>query len=151
MLGKKSLNIREATIEDVDNICQVENLSFPTPWSREAFMSELTTNRFAYYYVLELDSEIVGYAGMWIILDEAHVTNVAIHPNVRGLKLGEVLMRHLMAMARVYGAKSMTLEVRVSNSVAKNLYYKLNFKEHGIRKNYYADTMEDALIMWVKL
>lgn len=150
-MGEKAINIREATIKDIDDIWLVESKSFSTPWTREAFINELTTNRFAYYYVLELENDIVGYAGMWIILDEAHVTNVAIYPNVRGKKLGELLMRYLMTMAKMHGAESMTLEVRVSNHAAKNLYYKLNFKEHGIRKNYYADTMEDALIMWVKL
>lgn len=150
-MDKKNINIRRATIIDIENIWSVEEESFQTPWSKEAFENELTTNKFAYYYVLELDSEIVGYAGMWLILDEAHVTNVAIKPNVRGLKLGELIMRHLMTTAKFYGATSMTLEVRVSNEVAKNLYYKLNFEDSGIRKNYYADTMEDALIMWVKL
>jgi len=150
-LKEQPISIRKATKKDIDRICAVEKASFTTPWSKEAFRKELSTNRFAHYYVLELGKEIVGYAGMWIILDEAHVTNVAIHPKYRGLKLGELLMRSLMANAKILGAKSMTLEVRVSNDVAQRLYRKLNFKEQGIRKKYYADTMEDALIMWVKL
>ena len=88
---------------------------------------------------------------MWLIIDEAHITNIAVHPEKRGIGLGELLMVHLMTMAKFYGAADMTLEVRVSNDIAKNLYHKLNFKEKGFRKNYYADTNEDALIMWVKL
>lgn len=150
-LGKKQLNIRKANIEDVEQMWNVEQASFSKPWSKEAFVSEMTTNRFAQYYVLEIEGDIVGYAGMWIILDEAHVTNIAIHPHARGQKLGELMMRHLIAIAKMFGAKSMTLEVRVSNQIAQNLYRKLGFKEEGLRKNYYADTMEDAIIMWVNL
>lgn len=150
-MEEQPIGIRRATIKDLNLICEVEKESFSTPWSKEAFKRELTTNRFAHYFVIEWGSQIVGYAGMWIILDEAHVTNVAIVPKVRGLKLGELLMRHLMVSAKLLGAHSMTLEVRVSNHIAQNLYRKLNFEERGIRKNYYADTMEDALIMWVNL
>lgn len=146
-----NLVLRLATINDVDEIWEVEKASFSIPWSREAFISELTTNKFAYYYVIELAGEVVGYAGMWVILDEAHVTNVAIHPKARGNKLGELIMRYLLQMAQFYGASSMTLEVRVSNQIAQNLYTKLKFQEQGIRKKYYADTMEDAIIMWVKI
>jgi len=145
------LNIRKAEIQDIDSILKVEQESFPTPWSREAFEGELITNRFAMYYLVELEGKIVGYAGMWVIFDEAHVTNVAISPNYRGYQLGELLMRHIMATAKMHGAKRMTLEVRESNNIARRLYEKLNFIEEGIRKNYYADTMEDALIMWVNL
>lgn len=150
-MGEKSVNIRKASIEDVEQICKIELASFTTPWSGDAFINELTQNKLAYYYVVELNSEIVGYAGMWIIFDEAHITNIAIHPKARGLKLGELLMKYMFTMAKFYGANSMTLEVRVSNHVARNLYTKLNFEEKGIRKNYYADTLEDALIMWVKI
>lgn len=150
-MEEQPLEIRRAIIKDLNLIWEVEKESFSTPWSKEAFKRELTTNRFAHYFVIEWDGQIVGYAGMWIILDEAHVTNVAILPKVRGLKLGELLMRHLMVSAKVLGAHSMTLEVRVSNQIAQNLYRKLHFEERGIRKNYYADTMEDALIMWVNL
>ncbi len=151
ILEEQALLIRRATVKDINDIWAVEEASFSTPWSKEAFKRELTTNQFAYYFVLELEKKIVGYAGMWIILDEAHVTNVAILPESRGLKLGELLMTHLIANAKMHGAESMTLEVRVSNNIAQNLYRKLHFEEKGIRKNYYADTLEDALIMWVEL
>lgn len=145
------LDIRRATVEDIENIYLVEKLSFTKPWTKESFINELTTNKFANYSVVEVGGKIVGYAGMWMILDEAHITNVAIHPDYRGQKLGELMMRYLIAVAKNLGATSMTLEVRLSNQVARNLYRKLDFKEQGIRKNYYADTMEDALIMWVKI
>lgn len=143
--------IREASVEDVDFIYEVEKGSFQTPWSKESFENEINNNKFAYYYVLELEHKIVGYAGMWIILDEAHITNIAIAPYARGKKLGEVLLRYLMDKARFYGAEKMTLEVRSSNYIAQGLYKKLNFKKMGIRKNYYADTVEDAVIMWVNI
>lgn len=148
---KKQLNIRKATKEDIDQIVTIEKVSFSSPWTKETFLEEFTNNLLAYYSVVELKGEIVGYTGMWIILDEAHITNVAIHPKVRGLKLGELAMRYLMGIAKYHGAKRMTLEVRESNKIAINLYYKLKFKEHGYRKNYYSDPVEDAKIMWVEL
>lgn len=151
VMEEKLLNIRRASLEDIDDIYSVEIASFPVAWSKEAFVGELTTNHFAQYYVLELEGKVVGYAGMWIIIDEAHITNIAILPEARGQKLGELLMTHMMAIAQPQGARGMTLEVRISNHVAIRLYEKLGFEQRGIRKNYYADTMEDALIMWVNL
>lgn len=150
-MEEKNIRIRRAQIADVEMIWFIEKSSFSKPWSKEAFINEFTTNKFAYYYCLDIGDKMVGYAGMWIILDEAHITNVAIHPDYRGNKLGKLLMSYLIAAAKRLGADSMTLEVRVSNTIAQNLYRKLNFQEQGIRKNYYADTMEDALIMWVKI
>jgi ribosomal-protein-alanine N-acetyltransferase len=88
---------------------------------------------------------------MWIIIDEAHITNVAVHPLYRGKKIGLSLMIKMMNVARMFRARSMTLEVRPSNTVARNMYTKLGFKEHGVRKRYYSDNNEDAIIMWVTL
>jgi ribosomal-protein-alanine N-acetyltransferase len=141
-------NMRE---EDIDQILEVEHASFTTPWSREAFYNELHNNRFAVYIVLEENNKILGYCGAWIVIDEAHVTNVAILPEYRGRKLGEAILSKMMSVAREMGAKSMTLEVRVSNHVAQSLYRKLGFQNGGIRKNYYSDNQEDGLVMWVKL
>ena len=141
-------NMRE---EDIDQILEVEHASFTTPWSREAFYNELHNNRFAVYIVLEENNKILGYCGAWIVIDEAHVTNVAILPEFRGRKLGEAILQKMMSVAREMGAKSMTLEVRVSNHVAQSLYRKLGFQNGGIRKNYYSDNQEDGLVMWVNL
>jgi len=88
---------------------------------------------------------------MCLVIDEAHVTNVAVLPQFRGQKLGEALMRRLMETAKQHVAATMTLEVRVSNHVAQSLYRKLGFRNGGIRKRYYPDNFEDALVMWVKL
>jgi ribosomal-protein-alanine N-acetyltransferase len=137
--------------EDIDQILVIEHASFTTPWSREAFYNEINNNKFAVYIVIEDNNEIVGYCGAWIVIDEAHVTNVAILPEYRGKKLGEALMRKIMSIAREMGAKTMTLEARVSNHVALSLYRKLGFQNGGIRKNYYSDNHEDALVMWVNL
>ncbi|MDQ1148014.1 ribosomal-protein-alanine N-acetyltransferase [Bacillus sp. SORGH_AS 510] len=137
--------------EDIDQVLEVEHASFTTPWSREAFYNELHNNKFAVYIVLEDDNKIIGYCGTWVVIDEAHVTNVAIMPGYRGKKLGEALMTKLMSVAREMGARSMTLEVRVTNHIAQSLYRKLGFQDGGIRKNYYSDNQEDALVMWVNL
>lgn len=137
--------------EDIDQILEVEHASFTLPWSREAFYNELHNNKFAVYMVLEDKNKIIGYCGAWIVIDEAHVTNIAILPGYRGRKLGEGLLRQMMMVARQMGAKSMTLEVRVTNHIAQSLYRKLGFQNGGIRKSYYSDNQEDALVMWVKL
>lgn len=137
--------------EDIDQILEVEHASFTTPWSREAFYNEIHNNKFAVYIVIEADGKIVGYCGAWIVIDEAHVTNIAILPEYRGMKLGEALLRKMMLKAISMGARSMTLEVRVTNYIAQSLYKKLGFQEGGLRKNYYSDNQEDARVMWVKL
>lgn len=139
------------TLDDVDGVMQVERLSFLTPWSRQSFVQELTQNPYARYLVARIGQQVIGYAGMWLILDEAHVTNVAVHPEWRGHGLGEWLMLRLIEWAQRDGATRMTLEVRVSNHVAQELYLKLGFKASGIRPGYYTDTREDALIMWKDL
>lgn len=137
--------------EDIDQILKIEELSFATPWTRQSFENELKLNQFAVYLVLEKDGQIVGYCGMWLIVDEAHITNIAVLPEFRGQKLGETILRMIMEVAKKRGAKSMTLEVRVSNTVAQSLYRKLGFMNGGIRKNYYTDNYEDALVMWVTI
>ncbi|MCG6796525.1 ribosomal protein S18-alanine N-acetyltransferase [Geobacillus sp. YHL] len=146
-----NVQFRPMTIHDIDEVVQVERASFTSPWSRESFYNELMYNRYAKYIVMVYNGRIIGYGGMWLVIDEAHVTNVAVLPQFRGQKLGEALMRRLMDMARQHGAAMMTLEVRVSNHVAQSLYRKLGFRNGGIRKRYYPDNFEDALVMWVKL
>jgi ribosomal-protein-alanine N-acetyltransferase len=147
----KSLTFRFMDINDVDDILKIEHESFTLPWSKEAFLNELTTNQYALYIGLEEDGKVIGYCGIWIVVDEAQITNVAILPEFRGRKLGEALMRQALEVASERGAKTMSLEVRVSNSIAQSLYRKLGFQNGGIRKNYYSDNQEDALVMWVNL
>lgn len=145
------INFRPMTLDDLDGVLVIEKASFTLPWSREAFYNELVHNRYAKYVVMEHDGRLVGYCGMWVVVDEAHITNVAVLPEYRGKKLGEALMRKMMDMAKQLGAVTMTLEVRVSNEVAQSLYRKLGFLNGGVRKRYYPDNQEDALVMWVNL
>ena len=141
-------SVRPMTLDDLDGVMAVEQESFLTPWSRSAFEEELVKNRLARYLVaLDADS-IVGYAGTWLVINEAHVTNVAVHAGRRREGIGRLLMEALMQMARDAGMESMTLEVRVSNEAAKTLYQQLGFVSAGVRKNYYSETKEDALILW---
>lgn len=132
----------------LNQVLQIEEKSFPTPWSRYAFTCELMDNDFARYYCLMAGDKIRGYMGLWVILDEAHITNVAIHPDYRNRHLGELLMREVTLRCQAAGIQRMTLEVRVSNLAAQALYERLGFINVGIRKGYYTDTKEDAIIMW---
>ena len=134
------------TAADVDAVCAIEEATFARPWSRASIENELT-NSCARYVVLRRGGETVGYAGMWLVIDEAHVTNVAIRKDLRGQGLGEKLMRALIQLAADIGMIWMTLEVRRSNAAAQGLYRKLGFVDVGWRKRYYEDNGEDALLM----
>ena len=138
--------IRRMTMADVDGVAAVEAATFPTPWSRDAFVSEMN-NVAARYLVAEQDGEIVGFAGAWIILDESHITNIAVLTAHRGQKIGRRLTEGLLQYLSNLGAAYVTLEVRKSNEVAQNLYKSLGFIKLGVRKRYYEDNGEDALIM----
>lgn len=143
--------IRFMNVEDIARVLVVEHDAFAVPWTENAFYNELTTNQFAKYVVMELDEKIIGYCGVWIVVDEAHITNIAIHSKYRGKGYGEMLFQSVIELSKMFGAQTMTLEVRVSNIPAQNLYKKLGFLPGGIRKNYYSDNGEDALVMWVNL
>lgn len=146
-----NITFRKMAQDDISQIVAIEEASFPTPWSAEAFERELTMNEYAHYIVMETTEGIIGYCGLWIIIDESHITNIAILPQYRGQKLGEALLKEVIHQAKILGANTMTLEVRVSNEVAKKLYRKHGFQNGGIRKRYYTDNYEDGLVMWVNL
>ncbi|NLP18092.1 MAG: ribosomal protein S18-alanine N-acetyltransferase [Firmicutes bacterium] len=129
-------------------IVALEKICFSNPWTYEGYRFELEDNKLAQYLVALKDERVVAYGGMWLILGEAHVTNLAVHPDYRRRGLGEVLMRCLMARAYGAGARCITLEVRQSNRAAQKLYEKLGFKGVGYRRGYYSDNQEDALVMW---
>jgi len=137
------------TPADLDGVMEVERLSYLTPWSREAFASELL-QRYTIYLVARTGDRVVGFAGMHVVWEDAHVTNIAVHPRNRGRGLGERLLRELIRRASVRGARRMTLEVRRSNETAQRLYRKLGFitEPGAVRKGYYTDTCEDAIVMW---
>ncbi|KFN02046.1 ribosomal-protein-alanine N-acetyltransferase [Bacillus clarus] len=145
------MTFRKMTTDDIAQIVAIEESSFSTPWTADAFYRELTLNDYAYYVVIEKDGLVIGYCGLWMIIDESHITNIAILPEYRGQKLGDALLKEVIEQAKELGAKTMTLEVRVSNEVAKQLYRKHGFQNGGIRKGYYSDNQEDGLVMWVNI
>ncbi|ADI01344.1 ribosomal protein S18-alanine N-acetyltransferase [Syntrophothermus lipocalidus] len=140
------MEIRKMEPEDLDQVMSIEEVSFPTPWSRESYEGEMQ-NRLAHYIVGDHEGQVVGYAGIWLIIDEGHITNVAVHPDWRGQGVGEILLNALIALAMIRGVQRMTLEVRPSNLPALRLYRKLNFLPIGLRRQYYSDTGEDAIVM----
>lgn len=143
--------IRAMTLEDIPTIITIEEVSFSTPWKVESFESEIRDNNLSRYYCLETNDNIIGYMGLWIVMGEAHITNIAIWPGCRGQGWGEYLMRTVMNKMVSSGVRRLTLEVRITNETAQNLYSKIGFRAAGVRKKYYSDNQEDALIMWANL
>ena len=141
------IRFRELLPEDAEAVANIERESFPTPWSREDFWRE-ASNDFACYIVALDNAEIIGFGGCWISFEEAQVTNIALTSVQRGRGLGKALMARLMRAAAARGAERMTLEVRPSNTPALRLYEGLGFAAVGIRKKYYQDNDEDAILMW---
>lgn len=142
---------RKMTVEDIDRVFEIESQSFKTPWSKESFYTEVKENTLATYLVLTLDETVIGFGGMWLIMDEIHITNVAVAPEHRGQGYSKTLITDMIRYAKEKGFQHMTLEVRVSNAVAIALYEKFGFEGAGIRPKYYVDTGEDALVMWKAL
>lgn len=135
--------------EDIDGILNVSSLSFSIPWSKTSYIQELS-NPIAKYLVAKVDNNIIGFAGTWIILDEAHITNIAVHPNYRKQGIASKLLEELINYCKNKNCTAFTLEVRSSNIAAQNLYKKYGFSEAGIRKSYYEDNKEDAILMWLR-
>ena len=139
--------LRRMTLLDVPAVHRLEEAIFSMPWSEKDFVYEMTENKVARYLVIEQAGEIVAFAGAHIILDQAHVTNIAVRQDCRGRGLGRMITRALMQYASNLGAEYLTLEVRQSNATAQNLYKSLGFVKVNVRKRYYEDTGEDAWLM----
>ena len=135
------------TKDHILEVYEIQCLSFHSPWSMDALKDELL-NPTARYVVAIKDKKVLGFGGMWLILDEAHITNIAVHPEYRNLKVGSLILGSLIAVGEKEGILAMTLEVRVSNINAQKLYSKYNFMAAGRRKAFYPDNKEDCLIMW---
>lgn len=144
-------SLRSMALSDVDRVAALEALSFTTPWPRSAIEEELSSNERAHYFVYVVDEKILGYCGMWLILDEGHITNLAIDPEARGKGYGQEMLALFMKEAEALGAVALTLEVRSGNASAIHVYEKSGFVSMGVRKGYYLDSGEDALIMWKTL
>lgn len=142
------VTIRQAIPEDAAEIYEIEQICFPDPWSLDSIRYELEENPRAFYVVALHNSNVVGYAGLWWVVDEGHITNVAVTPGYRNRKIGEGIIRTLIDHTVGEGILHHTLEVRRSNEAAINLYRKFGFQEEGVRKGYYRFGGEDAIIMW---
>lgn len=151
MTKTPQLTVRKLNSGDLDDIMEIEVNSFAFPWSRSSYEKELNENNLARYFGVVADDRVVAFMGYWAILDEAHVSNIAVHPLYRQRGIGEYLMRSVMAYALGEGGLRMTLEVRYTNLAAQRLYQKLGFVSAGIRPGYYTDNDEDAVIMWADL
>lgn len=140
--------VRRMRLEDIEHVSRLERRCYTLPWSSSAYVTEVG-NPSAYYTVAtELDGTVIGYAGMWVIMDESHITTIAVDPVKRGRKIGERLLLDLLEEGMARGADRATLEVRERNTVAHNLYLKYAFEDVAVRKNYYSDNSENAIIMW---
>lgn len=142
------LIVRRAEAKDVDRIAELEIECFTTPWTRESVYQDVVENPRALYVVAEIEGLVIGYAGIWSIVDEGHITNVAVDPKFRKLHVGSAIISVLLDVTQKAGVERHTLEVRRSNEAAIKLYEKFGFEVAGERKGYYQDEGEDALIMW---
>jgi len=141
------LVIDRMTHADLAAVQAIEKASFTTPWPSYAYRNELETNRLAHYLVVRAGHEVIAYAGVWLMVDEAHVTTFAVLPAYRRRGIGGLLLSGLMALSADIGAAVVTLEVRLSNVAARQLYQRFGFRPVGVRPRYYSDNGEDALIM----
>lgn len=145
------IEIERMTVKHLKEILKIEELSFPTPWSFQSFYNELVSNPYGYYVVALEDDKVVGYGGMWILFEECHITTIAVDPKRRREGIGRRIMEHLIEKAKDQGVEWISLEVRISNIPAQNLYKSLGFEMVGVRKQYYQPNNEDAIIMRLML
>ncbi len=142
-----NIETREMRYEDLDSVMAIENACFSLPWTRGAMQEELFS-LMKFYYVALINEKVVGYGGMWHVVTEGHITNIAVDPEYRHMGVGSAIVQRLMQTAEEKEMIGVTLEVRVSNTAAKNLYEKQGFVVTGKRKKYYTDNNEDAYLMW---
>ncbi len=145
------IKIQRMQKSDVDNVIKIEEKAYGEHhWSKESFLNELSNDLARYYSAFDVKGNLIGYAGCWQILEEVHITNIAVSSDFRRKKIGERLLRKIIDDCYKHKAKYITLEVRVSNNPAIKMYEKYGFKSLGVRKGYYQNNNEDALIMWTE-
>ena len=145
------LTIEPMTTTHLDAVFEIEKSTFSVPWTFESLRDEVTKNKMAFYFIAKLNDEIVGYAGLWHVINEGHITNIAVAEEHRRKGVGTALVERLITLAGEKEMIGLTLEVRFGNAEAQRLYMRYGFYTAGIRKNYYAETKEDAIIMWKDL
>ncbi|MBI3047418.1 MAG: ribosomal protein S18-alanine N-acetyltransferase [Acidobacteria bacterium] len=134
---------------DLEGVLEVEAESFTNPWTRAMYSWELQNRSVCHIFVVRTEEcRVAGFCAFWLVFDEVHINNVAMRPRFRAQGIGTALLRHVLAEARQLGARRATLEVRASNERARRLYERLGFYVAGVRRNYYTDPVEDALILW---
>lgn len=145
--------IRRMEEKDLPAVLAIERVSFPNPWHESTFRGEIQNKSISFPWVMvrEPDNQVVGYVIFWKIGEEVQVNNIAVHPDFRRRGLGESLLRHVISWVKKEGAQLVTLEVRPSNLAAQALYRKLGFKTIGLRRFYYSNPLEDALVMILDL
>jgi ribosomal-protein-alanine N-acetyltransferase len=143
------LEIDKMRMSDLDEVLAVESESFNLPWSRGMFERELENKENSYFLVAKNGNEVVGYIGFWMVVDEAHIVNVAVRSDYRRKHVGSILMASALNLAERLGAEKATLEVRVNNFPAQDMYKKFGFQMIAIRPRFYSDTNEDAYVMWI--
>jgi ribosomal-protein-alanine N-acetyltransferase len=141
------LVVEPMRMADVPTVHEIERLSFSTPWPAHAFEQELTGNRMARYLIARAGEQVVGFGGIWLMVDEAHITTFGVHPEWRRRGVGRQLLIALVELSEQMRASRMTLEVRAGNQAAQELYRRFGFIVAGRRARYYTDDGEDALIM----
>ena len=133
----------------IEQVAGIERASFSLPWSKELFLKDLKYNENAYFIVALENGRVVGYGGFWLVQDEINIVNLAVSETERKKGIGGSILRELLKTGKKKGAEIATLEVRVSNTAALKLYEKFGFQTIAIRKNYYSDNGEDAVVMWL--
>ncbi|BCN29667.1 ribosomal protein S18-alanine N-acetyltransferase [Anaeromicropila herbilytica] len=142
--------VRKMKLEDIEKVCEIENILFSSPWKSHDFESSSVDNNNIYLVVVEHD-EIIAYCGLWGVAGEGQINNVAVKKEYQNKKIGFLMISELIERGKGKNLTAFTLEVRVSNERAIRLYHRLGFKDAGIRKNFYDKPKEDALIMWLHM
>lgn len=150
-LNLQEIQLVQLTDAYIDEMMEIEEKSFTLPWSKTSYLKDLNENPFAYYSGCLYQGKLIGYAGVWKIIDEGHISNVAVHPDFRGMRVGELLLRDIFCFCQKQGITWVTLEVRKTNIPAQKLYERLGFQCVGVRPKYYTDNNEDACIYWCDL
>ncbi len=148
ILRRTAVTIRPMRLDDIEYVSRLERRCYTLPWSSSAYVTEVGNSNAYYTVAVQPDGTIAGYCGMWVIMDELHMTTIAVDPAVRGRKIGERLLIDLIREGIKRGSERATLEVRERNTVAHNLYVKYGFEDVAVRKSYYSDNGENAIIMW---
>jgi [ribosomal protein S18]-alanine N-acetyltransferase len=144
----RTIEIAPMKNEDIPRVLQIESLCFSTPWPRNAFSNELNDNKLAHYFIGRFENQVIAYSGLWVVLEDAHITTIAVIPAQQRKRFGEQMLVHLIEESIGRGARWITLEVRESNVAAQNLYKKYGFTVVSTRRGYYSDNDENALVMW---